>query len=322
MSAQNRSPGPIWHNGKLVPHHLATCHVLSHALHYGSAVFEGVRIYATPRGPCAFRLGDHIARLFESARIYRIPISYTAAQLAAACAEVLEASGLSCAYLRPLVYRGLGPLGVVPREQPAEVAIAAMAWGAYLGEEALSRGVDVCVSSWQRLAPNTMPTMAKAAGNYLSSQLIAMEAKRLGFDEGLALDTRGLVSEGPGENLFMVQDGILSTPPVTASILPGITRASLMTLARALGIEVREVDIGRDALYGADELFFCGTAAEITPIRSVDRLQIGAGRRGPMTERLQREFFGLFSGETPDTCGWLQPMGGGDGPPAEPKSPA
>ena len=321
MATENNSPGPIWHNGKLVPHHLATCHVLSHALHYGSAVFEGVRVYATERGPQAFRLADHIKRLFESARIYRIPISYTPAQLAAACAEVLQASKLASAYLRPLVYRGLGPLGVVPREQPAEVAIAAMAWGAYLGEEALSRGVSVCVSSWQRLAPNTMPTMAKAAGNYLSSQLIAMEAKRLGFDEGLALDTRGMVSEGPGENLFMVQDGILSTPPVTASILPGITRASLITMARAEGLEVREVDIGRDALYGADELFFCGTAAEVTPIRSLDGLAIGAGRRGPITEQLQKKFFGLFDGETPDLWGWLQPVGDGAAPPPGPARP-
>ena len=305
---QGRLGQQIWQNGHLVPQAQATCHVLSHALHYGSAVFEGIRAYKTPTGLCAFQLQAHIARLLASARIYRMKVPYDAVQIADACRQVARASGFESVYLRPLVYRGLGELGVVPKDVDCEVAIAGLAWGSYLGQRGVDEGVDVCVSSWNRVAPNTIPTLAKAAGNYLSSQLIAMEAKRLGFDEAIALDTRGLVSEGPGENLFVVERGQLITPPVTAAILPGITRDSLIELARADGITVVERDIGRDSLYLADELLFCGTAAEITPIRSVDRLEIGGGRPGPLTRRLQELFFGLFSGSTPDHHRWLTPL--------------
>ena len=298
----------IWHNGKLVPWEQATVHVLAHGLHYGSSIFEGVRAYKTPQGLCIFQLKPHIKRLYESALVYRMTIPYTPDELAQACIDVVKNSGLDTAYLRPFAYRGLGTLGVIPKDMPCEVAVAAVEWGAYLGDRALQHGVDTCVSSWQRLAPNTMPTMAKAGGNYLSSQLIAMEAKRLGFDEAIALDTRGFVSEGPGENIFMLKNGVLYTPPLTASILPGITRNSIMLLAQEMGIEVREHDIGRDQLYLADELFFTGTAAEVTPIRSVDRITIGSGACGPTTKKLQDKFFGLFNGSTPDTHGWLTPV--------------
>ena len=296
----------IWHNGKLLPWQEATVHVMAHGLHYGSSVFEGIRAYNTPKGVQIFQLQAHIKRLLESARIYRMEIPYSAATLSEACKDVLRHSGLQSAYLRPIVYRGLGNLGLVPVNTPIEVAIGAVEWGTYLGEGALENGVNTCISSWARLAPNTMPTMAKAGGNYLSSQLIAMEAKRHGYDEAIALDVQGFVSEGPGENIFLVKDGQLFTPPLTASILPGITRHAVITLARNVGIEVREENIGRDALYLADELFFTGTAAEISPIRSVDRLVIGDGKRGPITARLQQLFFGLFSGETEDRFGWLE----------------
>jgi branched-chain amino acid aminotransferase len=297
----------IWFNGKLVPWEKATVHVLSHALHYGSSVFEGVRAYPTNQGLAIFRLRDHTRRFFDSARIYRMELPYTRAQLNAAQNEVLAANGLTKgAYLRPLAFRGYGEIGVTPKNPPPiDVAIAAWEWGTYLGAEALEQGVDVCVSSWQRVAPNTIPALGKAGGNYLSSQLIGMEAQRLGFAEGIGLGVDGMVSEGSGENLFLVRDGVLLTPPTAASILSGITRDTVMKLAAALGIEVREQNIPREMLYLADELFFTGTAAEITPIRSVDRLQVGIGRRGPVTERLQQAFFGLFSGKTPDQWGWL-----------------
>lgn len=302
----------IWHNGALVPWQNATVHVLTHGLHYGSSVFEGIRAYNTPQGPKIFRLHEHMRRLFDSARVYRIEVPYSIEVLSAACKEVLRVSGLSSAYVRPLVYRGFGNnLGLIPSATtPTEVAIAALEWGTYLGDGALEKGVTTCVSSWTRLAPNTMPTMAKAGGNYLSSQLMGLEAKRNGFDEAIALDVNGYVSEGPGENIFMVKDGILSTPPLTASILPGITRNAVITLARHAGLEVREENICREALYLADELFFTGTAAEITPIRAVDGLAVGPGHRGPITARLQQTFFGLFSGETPDTWGWLEGIDG------------
>ena len=297
----------IWHNGELVPWEKATIHVLTHGLHYGSSVFEGIRAYATPRGTAVFRLASHLRRLYESARIYRMEIPYTPEQLTGVCREVVRANSLRSAYIRPIVYRGFGSLTVVPGDDcPIEVAVAAIEWGAYLGKEALEQGVDVCVSSWTRLAPNTMPSLAKAGGNYLSSQLIGMEAKRHGYVEGIGLDSQGNLSEGAGENLFLVRDRIIYTPPLTASVLPGITRDSVITLAHHLGYEVREQALPREMLYVADEVFFTGTAAEISAVRSVDGLTVGAGGRGPVTTALQKAFFGLFNGETEDRWGWLE----------------
>jgi branched-chain amino acid aminotransferase len=297
----------IWFNGKLVPWEKATVHVLSHALHYGSSVFEGVRAYATPQGPAIFRLRDHMRRLFDSAKIYRITMPFSLGQLSAACHEVVAVNGLARgAYLRPVVFRGYGEIGVSPKnEPPTEVAIAGWEWGKYLGHASAEEGVDVCVSSWNRVAPNTIPALAKAAGNYLSSQLIGQEARRLGFDEGIGLAADGTVSEGSGENLFVVKDGVLMTPALVHSVLSGITRDSVMRLARARGIEVRECALPREFLYLVDEAFFTGTAVEITPIRSVDRLPVGTGARGPITQALQSAFFGLFSGKTADEWGWL-----------------
>jgi branched-chain amino acid aminotransferase len=285
-------------------------HVLSHSLHYGSSVFEGIRVYKTPRGVAGFRLTDHIRRLFNSAKIYRIKMPYTRDALVAACKEVVLENGLlDGAYIRPIAFRGYGELGVAGNiDQPAVCSIAAWEWGAYLGAGALEQGVDVCVSSWQRVAPNTVPGLAKAGGNYLSSILVTLEARRLGFAEGIALNPSGYVSEGAGENLFVVQDGKLFTPPVAASILSGITRDSVIKLAEAAGLTVREQDIPRELLYIADEVFLTGTAAEITPVRSVDRIAVGEAKRGPVTERLQKLFFGLFDGSTADRWGWLEPI--------------
>jgi branched-chain amino acid aminotransferase len=279
---------------------------MTHALHYGSSVFEGVRCYNTPKGPAAFRLAPHTRRLFDSAKIYRMEPPYSQAQISDACKAVVRENGLSSAYLRPLVWRGYGEIGVMPLKNPVEVMIAAIEWGAYLGADALENGVDVAVSSWQRVAPNTLPAMSKAGGNYLSSQLIVMEAQRHGYAEGIALDTNGNLSEGSGENLFVIRDGVIFTPPLTAALLPGITRDTILTLARALGHEVREQNLPREALYLADELFFTGTAAEVSPIRSVDGIKIGAGKRGPITTVIQKAFFGLFNGETEDKWGWLE----------------
>jgi len=300
----------IWMNGRMIPWEQATVHVLAHALHYGSSVFEGIRVYKTPDGPKVFRLTDHIRRLFNSARIYRMPIAYDLDELVSVCKEVVVANELmNGAYIRPIALRGYGDVGLAPKpDHPVDVAVAAWEWGAYLGADGLEKGVDVCVSSWQRVAPNTVPALAKAGGNYLSSQLISTEAKRLGFAEGIALATDGTISEGAGENLFLVVDDRLLTPPATSSILTGITRDTVVQLARRLGLTVTEQSIPREMLYLADELFFTGTAAEITPIRSVDRLEVGAGRRGPITESLQKAFFGLFSGDTQDLNGWLEEL--------------
>ncbi|HET9389358.1 MAG TPA: branched-chain amino acid transaminase [Steroidobacteraceae bacterium] len=297
----------IWFNGKLVPWEKATVHVLSHALHYGSSVFEGLRAYQTPGGVAIFRLREHTRRLYDSAKVYRIGIPFQPEQIKEACREVIRANNLARgAYLRPIVFRGYGEIGVTPKnDPPTDVAVAAWEWGKYLGHESEAQGVDACVSSWNRVAPNTLPALAKAGGNYLSSQLIGAEARRLGFDEGIGLSTDGTVSEGSGENLFLVRDGVLLTPALAHSVLGGITRDTVMQLARERGLEVRECAIPRELLYLADEAFFTGTAVEITPIRSVDRLPVGAGKRGPITEALQGAFFGLFSGKTADKWGWL-----------------
>jgi branched-chain amino acid aminotransferase len=297
----------IWFNGKLVAWEKATVHVLSHALHYGSSVFEGVRAYATPGGVSIFRLRDHTRRLFDSAKIYRIQLPFSQDQINDACRQVIAVNSLSAgAYLRPIAFRGYGEIGVAPKnDPPVDVAIAAWEWGKYLGHESEAEGVDVCVSSWQRVAPNTIPAMAKAGGTYLSSQLISQEAKRLGFSEGIGLASDGTVSEGAGENLFLIKDGVLHTPGIAHSLLAGITRDTVMKLARDLGMEVRETSMPRELLYLADELFFTGTAVEVTPIRSVDRIPIGTGKRGAITEKLQKAFFGLFDGGTPDKWGWL-----------------
>lgn len=299
----------IWHNGEYKPWFEATTHVMTHALHYGSSVFEGIRVYEKQGQPVGFRMREHMQRLFDSARVYRIEIPYTLDELYAACCGVVTRNNMQSAYLRPIAYRGYGSIGVAPHGgTPVDVAIGAIAWGAYLGEEAREKGARVCISSWQRLAPNTIPAGVKAGGNYLSSQLISMEAHRLGYDEGIGLAADGTLSEGAGENLFMVKKGVLYTPHQAAAILSGITRDSVMCLARAMGLEVREQALTREALYTADELFFTGTAAEITPIASVDDLDIGKGGRGPITKRIQDSFFGLFSGATEDRFGWLEPI--------------
>ena len=300
-------PDWIWHNGTIKPWAEATTHVMSHALHYGSSVFEGIRSYDTPDGPAIFRLGDHTRRLFASARIYDMAIPYTADDINAACRAVLKKNALTKAYLRPVAYRGLGGFGL-SADTPTDVAVAAWKMGAYLGEGVLDQGIDACVSSWQRFAPNTIPAGAKAGGNYLSGQLVAREARRLGFGEGIALASTGLLSEGAGENLFLVFDGALHTTPVSAALLNGITRNTIIRLARDVGIEVVERDLPREYLYLCDELFMCGTAAEITPIRSVDGRQVGAGKAGPVTRHMQELFFGLFDGSTPDKYGWLEPV--------------
>ncbi|NJP07260.1 MAG: branched-chain amino acid transaminase [Chloroflexaceae bacterium] len=296
----------IWFNGQLVHWKEATVHVLAHALHYGSSVFEGIRIYDTPRGPAIFRLTPHLRRLFASARVYRMEIPYTLEQLVAATKETVRANGLRSGYIRPVAYRGYGGIGLDPTACPVEVAIAAIEWGKYLGADAMEQGVDVCVSSWQRYAPNTMPAMAKAGGNYLNSQLVKLEAIRNGYAEGIALDSGGHVSEGSGENLFLVREGRVVTPPVISSILEGITRDTVFQLLAEQGIQVKEQPVPREMLYLADELFFTGTAAEITPIRSVDGMVIGRGSRGPLTTEVQAAFFGLVQGEREDPYGWLE----------------
>jgi len=296
----------IWFNGKLVPWDEAQLHVLAHVVHYGSSFFEGLRCYETPRGTAIFRLTAHMRRLIDSARIYRTELPYSLEQLVAAVKETVRANGLKAGYIRPVVYRGYGEIGVNPLNNPVELAIATLEWGKYLGAEAMEQGVDVCVSSWNRFAPNTMPAMAKAGGNYMNSQLIKMEALANGYAEGIALDTNGQVSEGSGENLFLVRDGVAYTPPAGASILSGITRDTVITLLGELGVELRQQVMPREMLYVADELFFTGTAAEVTPIRSVDRMTVGKGRRGPVTSAVQAAFFEVVQGEREDRYGWLE----------------
>jgi branched-chain amino acid aminotransferase len=277
---------------------------MAHALHYGSSVFEGIRSYPTPKGQAIFRLTDHLKRLYNSAKIYEMPIPYSLEQLAQACRDVIRANTLDRAYLRPVAFRGLGGFGL-SAETPTDVAVAAWNMGPYLGAGVLEAGIDACVSSWQRFAPNTIPAGAKAGGNYLSGQLVAREARRLGFGEGIALASTGLLSEGAGENLFLVFEGALHTSPVSAALLNGITRDTIIKLARDANIDVFERDIPREYLYLCDELFMCGTAAEITPIRSVDGKPIGAGKPGPVTGKIQKLFFGIFDGSTTAKAGWL-----------------
>ena len=298
----------IWKNGQLIDFKDATVHVLSHALHYGSGVFEGIRCYNTLQGSAVFRLPEHVRRLENSAKVYRMPITFTTDELVEACCETIRANEFESCYIRPIAFRGFGnTIGVNPLRNPVEVFIACWPWGKYLGEEAES-GVDVCVSSWRRISADSMPAVAKATGNYLNAQLIKIEAVTNGYVEGIALDARGFVSEGSGENVFMVQDGNLLTPPLAASVLQGITRDTVVKIARDLGIPVREEQIPRGQLYTCDELFMTGTAAEITPIRSVDRNPVGHGCPGEITRRIMAEFKGIISGEIADRHGWLYPV--------------
>ncbi len=297
----------IWFNGKLVPHEDAKIHVLSHVVHYGSSVFEGIRCYETEQGSGIFRLREHLQRLYDSARIYRMEIPFSLEELEAATVDTIVESGLKSCYIRPVVFRGMGGLGVNPLKNEVDTVIAVWKWGAYLGPEALEQGVDVEVASWSRMAPNTFPSLAKAGGNYLNASLVKMDAVLNGFNEGIMLNTQGYVGEGSGENLFLIRDNVLYTAPTSLSILPGITRDSIMTLAQEMGYSIREQLIPREALYLADELFFTGTAAEVTPIRAVDHHTIGSGRRGPITEKIQRAFFDVVE-KGNDPHGWMTPV--------------
>ena len=297
----------IWSNGKMIPWENATVHVMAHALHYGSSIFEGIRCYGTPQGPAIFRLEAHIRRLFDSAKLYRIDVPFSPEELSQACKDSISENGLTSAYIRPLIFRGAGSLGVVPNDDvPVDVIIAAMEWGAYLGEEGMTKGIDCCVSSWSRTTSASIPVLAKAGGHYLNAQLIGGEARRNGYDEGISVSAAGTISEGSAENIFLVRDGKIFTPPLSASILGGITRDSAIVLARDLGYEVIEEQLPRELMYVADEVFMTGTAAEITPVRSVDRIEIGSGSRGPITEAIQAAFFGLFDGTTDDKRNWLE----------------
>jgi branched-chain amino acid aminotransferase len=297
--------GKIWMNGSLVEWADAKIHVASHVVHYGSGIFEGARCYSTPRGSAVFRLDAHMRRLFDSCKIYRMAPQADLSALTDAVLETIRINEFKACYIRPIVYRGYNELGVNPFPCPVETAILCWEWGAYLGQGGLENGVDVRVSSWNRAAPNTFPTLAKSSANYANSQLIKMEAIEEGYSEGIALDVNGLLSEGSGQNLFLVRDNVIYTPSLTASILPGITRDSIITLARDNGFTVREEMLPRELLYISDEAFFVGTAAEVTPIRTVDKITIGNGRRGPVTEAIQSAFFNVINGQTPDRHGWL-----------------
>ena len=295
----------IWHNGRLIRWEDANIHVMSHVVHYGSSVFEGIRCYQQPTGAGVFRLEDHMARLLDSAKIYRMPLPYTVGELSAAVVDVVEANGVAPCYIRPIAFRGYGEIGVNPLRAPVEIYIANFPWGKYVpGND----GADVCVSSWSRLAPNTMPSLAKAGANYMNSQLIRMEAEINGYSEGIALDVNGYLSEGSGENLFLVRGGVLYTTPLANSVLNGITRSSILTIAKELGIEVIEQTMPRELLYICDEAFFTGTAAEVTHLRSVDRILVGDGTMGPITRAIHDEFFALVNGTKPDRFNWLTPV--------------
>ena len=297
--------GRIWMNGTFVDWADAKIHVASHVVHYGSGVFEGARCYDTPKGAACFRLGAHIRRLYDSAKIYRMDCAYAQDDLEDAVLETIRANAYKACYIRPLMYRGYNTLGVNPFSCPVDVAILVWEWGAYLGEDSIENGVDVQVSSWGRGAPNRFPSLSKATANYANSQLIKMESVIHDYAEGIALDPLGFISEGSGQNIFLVRDGIITTPPIAAATLPGITRDVVVTIAQDLGLTVREELQPREALYIADEVFFTGTAAEITPIRSVDRIDVGSGRRGPITAAIQERFYDVIHGRAPDTHGWL-----------------
>ena len=300
-----KTTSKIWHNGRLIPWEQATIHVMSHVIHYGSGVFEGIRCYAQPQGSAVFRLPEHMQRMLDSAKIYRMEIPYTLDELCAAVVELIETNGVAPCYIRPITLRGYGEIGVSPKGSPIEVYIANFPWGKYIpGQD----GADVCISSWNRMAPNTMPTLAKASSNYMNSQLIHMEAEINGYAEGIGLDVNGLVSEGSGENIFIVRNGVLYTPPLANSALSGITRDSVLTIARHLGLTVIEQPLPREMLYIADEVFFTGTAAEVQPIRSIDRILVGDGNTGEITRQIADEFFAIANGLKPDRFGWLTPV--------------
>jgi branched-chain amino acid aminotransferase len=295
----------IWHNGRMIAWDKAQIHVMSHVVHYGSSVFEGLRCYAKPDGPGIFRLQEHMQRMLDSAKIYRMPIHFSLEELCSAVVDVVEANGVAPCYIRPIAFRGYGEMGVNPLKAPVEVYIANFPWGKYVpGND----GADVCISSWSRLAPNTMPALAKAGANYMNSQLIRMEAEINGYSEGIALDVNGYLSEGSGENLFLVRGGVLYTTPMANSVLNGITRASVLTIARELDIPIVEQALPREMIYICDEAFFTGTAAEVTHLRSVDRVLVGDGKMGPVTSAIHAEFFGIVNGTKPDRYGWLTPV--------------
>ncbi len=301
----------VWQNGELKPWSQATVHAMAHGLHYGSTVFEGIRAYKTDRGPAIFRLQEHIDRLFDSCQMYYMPVPFSKETVREACIDVILQNDLDSAYIRPLVYRDVCHLGLTPHDSDAVgVFIGAFEWGPLLGKDSAENGVDVCISSWQRIQSSTNPVMAKAGGHYLTSQLISMEAKRHGYAEGIAVNQNGLVTEGAGCNLFMIKQGNLITPSLGCSILEGITRDSVIDIARQYGIEVVETNIPREALYVADELFLCGTAAELTPVVSVDRIQIGNGTTGELTRQIQRAFQKATAGQDPARENWLTPCVG------------
>ena len=295
----------IWRDGEFVAWQDANVHVLSHSMQFGSSAFEGIRCYSTSRGPAIFRLEDHLTRLLNSCKIYRMEVPYTIDELVAASCELVEKNGMDACYIRPMVLRGYGAAGMVPFDSPVSVVLPCWPWGSYLGDAAMENGADACVSSWNRVAPNTLPAAAKMAGNYLSGQLIKMEALANGYDEAIALSPDGMVSEGSGQNVFVVHRGAIITTPSNGTLLPGITRDSIIILARELGIEVREVAVQRELLYTADEIFLTGTASEVTPVRSVDKITVGAGRMGDVTRRIQRTFMDIVQGKAEDTHGWL-----------------
>jgi branched-chain amino acid aminotransferase len=297
--------GKIWFNGKIVDWKDANLHVLSHVVHYGSSVFEGIRCYDTKKGPVIFRLREHVQRLINSGKIYRMDIPYTVDDICNAIIEIVKINELKQCYIRPVAFRGYGELGVYPLNCPVETVIAAWPWGKYLGEEAIEKGVDVGVSSWRRMAPDTMPNMAKAGSNYMNSQLAKMESITNGYDEGIMLDYQGMISEGSGENIFLVLDGVLYTPPIASSLLSGLTRDAVIKLAKDMGLEVREEQIPREMLYISEEVFLTGTAAEVTPVRSVDKITIGKGYRGKITKSIQEAFFAEVNGENGNKYDWL-----------------
>jgi len=304
----NKTGEYVWHNGKFIHWNDAKIHIMSHVIHYGSSVFEGIRVYDTHLGPAVFRLKDHMKRLINSAKMYRMELNWNADEFCKVSIDTVRKNKFGACYIRPVVFRGYGGFGVNPFNNPVETYIATWEWGKYLGEGALENGVDVCVSSWKRFAPDTLPALAKSGANYMNSQLIKMEAIINGYVEGIALENHGFISEGSGENIFLIRRGVVLTPPLSSSILPGITRNTVIQICKDLGYEVREVMIPRETLYTAEEVFFTGTAAEITPIRSVDKIQVGAGKRGPITEELQNKFFGIFTGEYKAKEGWLTPV--------------